>query len=109
MLKSSEFGSNLINTNKQSYSLRNLLTLINRFHITAAQKSMNNTTYTEHCKCLLIRKLLLLPLYFPRDNNIAKDCLAKYSNAKGAPVVCTQQIMGHSKLKWNQFQMFSTD
>lgn len=46
---------------------------------------------------------------FQKDNNIAKDCLAKYSNAKGAPVVRTQQITGYSKLKGNQFQMFSTD
>lgn len=63
---------------------------------------MNNTTYTQHCKCLLIRKLLLLPLFFPKDNNIAKDCLAKYSNAKGARVVMytadywTLQIEGES-------------
>lgn len=53
----------------------------------------------EHCKYLLIGKSLLFPLLFPKDNNIAKHDVAKYSNAKGAPVVCTQQITGHSKIE----------
>lgn len=47
--------------------------------------------------------------FLSKDNNIAKDCLAKYANAKGALIVCTQQITGHSKWRDNQFQMFSTD